>query len=221
MNKIVENRQFYTTTETSTEYVHPRVQCPLRPTRPYEICEATPLIAGSQLNNLHIDAKECVPHSAHEKYSNYAKKMTKACSWPPRLKPTSPNGEQEIANALYDRWHRSTYHFSYCERGDGPMTIKRIERDMLEGAEASAAKFPVKLTVETEYLEEYPPKATMAAYMDCIRNYRPIEHEAELKKELRRIFPFETTTYRAEVGDAWFVKKHFSYLDRHLKKLDE
>lgn len=227
MNAIIQNRHFYTSTETSNEFVDPMVRdCPVRPKESDTICEAPLLIHGKLRNFLHLSwcPSSQTPATCysppHERYATYVNKIND-CFPRHLIVGTSRNAEQQIANALHDQTVRSTYHNSYCRREDGLYTQKRQERDSIEAAaNREDTGEPSTISVDTTYRESYTSPEEFKQFYVPAQSYRPVlDKDAALKRELQKIFRFERSTYRAEISDVWFLKNtnQSSYLDRYTK----
>lgn len=141
MRKIILNRPFYTTTETSTEFVNPGLPVPYPPPRPTnedEILEAHLLTQGKLYHNLHIkqplQSKTEKPHPffkrCDEPYQNYVNKIK---TNHPKIFNNSPIiAEINIGNYLHDTSDRTEYHSSYCNAYDGIVSDRTKQRDAIK-----------------------------------------------------------------------------------------
>lgn len=137
MRKITLNRPFYTTTETSTEFVNPGLPVPYPPLRPKnedELLEAHLLTQGKLYHNLHIkqplQSQTEKPHRffkrCDEPYHNYVNTITKMFNDSPII------AEINIAKYLHDTSNRTEYHGSFCNSYDGIVSERTKQRDAIK-----------------------------------------------------------------------------------------
>lgn len=141
MRKIMLNRPFYTTTETSSEFVNPGLPIPyppLRPTNNDELLEAHLLTHGKLYQNLHfkppLQPKTEKQHPlfkrCDEPYQNYVNKIKMNH---PKMFNNSPIiAEINIANYLHDTSNRTEYHSRYCNAYDGIVSERTKQRDAIK-----------------------------------------------------------------------------------------
>lgn len=141
MRKIILNRPFYTTTETSTEFINPGLPIPYPPPRPKnedEFLEAHLLTQGKLYHNLHIkppiQSKTEKEHPffkrCDESYHNYVNKIK--INHEKLFKDSPIIAEENIANYLHDTSNRTEYHRSYSNAYDGIVSERTKQRDAIK-----------------------------------------------------------------------------------------
>lgn len=141
MRKIILNRPFYTTTETSTEFVNPGLPIPYPPQRPKnedELLEANLLTQGKLYHNLYfkppLQSKTEKQHPffkrCDEPYENYVNKIK--INHPKMFNDSPITAEINIANYLHDKSDRTEYHSSYCKAYEGIVSQRTKQRDAIK-----------------------------------------------------------------------------------------
>lgn len=131
MNKITENKFYYTTTTTTNDFSHPGNPKP--PILATNIVESNLLIQGKLRNNLYIDTPiKPINEQSHEyvnpmfeNYFNYVEKIKKV--YPNVFYGSIENSREHIKSVMNDL-NRTNYHITHCRPEDGIVSKNTVRR---------------------------------------------------------------------------------------------
>lgn len=232
MRKIIQNREFYTTTETSREYCDPGLPepyPPVRPTNADEIVQSDILIQNKLGNHLYLEPKvnsspqnRLIPKSMKEPFLDYRAKIIQ--HWPEILnEQLSLENIKDIINEL----RTTVYQKSYCTS-----TSTRISGKDEQNAKTSV---PPNWRMDTSYQvrkihytrifrsqffflqssfrspDEIKQVGVIFPTVPCL----PINRDEELAKAMRKIFSFGKTAYQVDYSELGkqYLKQKLAYMD--------
>lgn len=236
MNKITSNHDFYTTTETSRQYIdHGNQFSGHRPTAANELVEADLLILNKYRDSLNVDTLEIpqkvtktMPPEPYRRrilplpdpidYQQYTAHLAECY---PRL--FGNISTDHIRQLLNDR-NRTVYHMDYCSPKDGIVSMGTRKREAVRNG-----RLPSGWQIDTTYQSSYRSSKDIGEIGEISRSRSfkpPVGKEQQLNAKLRDIFKIGKSEYTERLGDEadlsielgrYGAQERVGYLDRYTK----
>lgn len=239
MNQLTDNRDFYTTTETSREYIdygRPVQSTLFRRTAANELVEADLLIQNRYRDTLSVDAatkmhdcckqlptptterRQILPIPGKCDFKQYSSQLAQCY---PRHFCDIPT--HHIRQLLADR-NRTVYHQDYCSPNEGIVSMRTRKRDAITNA-----RLPSGWLIDTTYQSSYRSinDISQIGEISKTESCKPtIGSEEKLNAKLREIFKMGKSEYTERLGDEadlsvelgrYGTPKRVGYFDRYTK----